>query len=130
MNSKVDWIIHFVIPDENNIPNSINAHTHGLEGHNHPELMTVLALDSEVSGAIMNNLGLRILDGERFDEEKIYTNIIQNELPVKIVKAVVSGHENCVIIFPDEDGKLPGDEGCKYPYSKQLEYLEYIKIEE
>ena len=78
--SKVDWIIHGVIPEEGDMPYAMDYHTHGLkEFHNHPELMLVLGLPNDVACNLINSLGLRIWDGERFDEEKKYTNILSNE---------------------------------------------------
>lgn len=123
----VNWIIHYVFAGENDPEYLADAHTHGLNYYKHPELMTVLNLPQNVCGSILNNLGIRIARGERFDEEKIYTNIIANNLPVKLVKENIDGNDIMVLIFPDANGFLPEDEGCDEPYNKQLEYLEYIK---
>ena len=126
--SKVDWIIHGVIPEEGDMPYAMDYHTHGLkEFHNHPELMLVLGLPNDVACNLINSLGLRICDGERFDEEKIYTNILANELPVRLVKEKMGDDEVMVMILPDGDGNLPDDDECSVPYSNQMEIIEFIK---
>lgn len=125
--SKVDWIIHYVIPEEDDMEGMIDCHTHGLDAHNHPELMCVLALPQEVCADLINSLGLRILEGERFDEERIYTNIIANDLPVKVIRTKVGNNDMAVLIFPDQNGLLPEDSDCADVYNEQEIFLEEIK---
>lgn len=128
MDNKIDWIIHGVIPEDGDMEYTVDYHTHGLkEYHNHTELMVVLGLPFEVVGSLINSLGLRICDGERFDEERIYTNIIANNLPVRLVKERMGTGDVMVLILPDANGNLPGDDNCEEPYSKQMEMIEFIK---
>ena len=124
--NKVDWIIHAVFPSDSD-DYKMDSHTHGLNKHNHPELRIVLNLPQEVIGNMLNGMGLDILKGERFDESGIYTNILANKMRVQIVRGYV-GKDNCsTIIFPDPNGRLPGEPFCQEPYKDQLKYLEEIK---
>lgn len=124
--NKVDWIIHCVIPEYDD-PYILDAHTHGINKHGHPELRTVLGLPPETLTSVINNIGLDIVDGERFDEEKIYTNILANEMRVRIIRDNIGGDDCCVLIFPDANNRLPEELFCQEPYKSQLNYLEKIK---
>jgi hypothetical protein len=127
MENKIDWIIHYVFSDENEPDYLADVHTHGLENHGHPELRIVLAFPDDICNIILNDVGVRILNGERFDKEGTYRNIIKNDLPVKILKEKIGNQETMVLIFPDKNGLLPDEEGCENPFSEQLELIEYIK---
>ena len=128
MTNKIDWIIHGVIPKEGDLDYAMDYHTHGLrEFHNHPELMIVLSIRDEVAVDILNSIGLCICDGEKFDEERIYTNILANNLPTKMVKARMGDEDVMVIVFPDSYGKLPGEEGCEEPYNNQIKIIEFFE---
>lgn len=124
--NKVDWIIHAVIPeyDDSYI---LDAHTHGLGTHGHPELRTVLNLPPETLTSVINSVGLDIVDGERFDEERVYTNILANDMRVQIIRDNIGGDDCSVLIFPDANNRLPGEPFCQIPYKNQLKYLEEIR---
>lgn len=124
--NTVDWIIHAVIPEYES-PYILDAHTHGLNMHGHPELRTVLHLPPETLTGVINAVGLDIVDGERFDEEKIYTNILANDMRVRVIRDNIGGDDCSVLIFPDANNRLPEEPFCQEPYRSQLEFLEEIK---
>lgn len=121
--TEIDWVVHYVFDSVK----GIDAHTHGINSHGHPEIRTVLNLSPKLICAILNGVGINILNGERYDKEGIYNNVLDNGIPVKVKMETIGGEECCVILFPDARMKFPGDEGCSKPYSLQLKYLEAIK---
>ena len=125
----IDWIIHYVFPDSEEELNlyGIDAHTHGLKKHNHPELMIVLPMEGEEVANILNSLGCRILEGERFDIEGIRRDVFADKTPVLLLKESFWGEENVVILFSDENGNVPGDGQCSKEYNMQLQYLNNLK---
>ena len=125
----IDWIIHYVFPDSEEELNlyGIDAHTHGLKKHNHPELMIVLPMEGEEVANILNSLGCRILEGERFDIEGIRRDVFADKTPVLLLKESFWGEENVVILLSDENGNVPGDGQCSKEYDMQLQYLNNLK---
>ena len=138
MNEKiVDWIIHYVQNHDCDIcgmhdPNPIgfdafaNIHTHGLDKHGHKEICIPLDLGMQLAGTILNNCGKRICSGEKF-VPGFDDSVIRN-LPVLFYE-----FENSNILYmimPDQNGKFPDDEGCEFPYNKQLIYAEVIEKDE
>lgn len=106
----------------------VDIHTEGLMEYNHPELAMVVSIPPETAGEILNTLGIRIVNGERFDVPGVYDNILQDDYPVRVVRTEYgSGREMAVLILPDEKCRLPEDVGCQEPYRWQLEYLRLIK---
>ena len=73
---NIDWIIHLVAngvvceecgkTESSFHPNLCNAHTHGMEKYNHPDFQMVLRASNEEICRILNTLGLRVRQGERF----------------------------------------------------------------
>ena len=126
-NNKYDWIIHYVFGEGDDYGLFADIHTHGLEKYNHPELLITIALPQEIVGAILNNLGIRITNGERFDESELRTDIIANNVPVKVFNTCVNEKNISLLIFPDKNLKFPDDEACEFPYNEQYKYLEKIK---
>ena len=126
-NNKYDWIIHYVFGEGDDYGLFADIHTHGLEKYNHPELVITIALPQEIAGAILNNLGSRIVNGEKFDKDELRMDIISNNLPVKIHKTYINDKKVCVLIFPDQNSCLPFDDICEFPYNEQYKYLEKIK---
>ena len=87
--------------------------------------MLVIPFPPEEAGDFLNELGLRILNGERFDQEGIRTDILTDNYPIQLIKETFWGVEHVVIVYPDKNGKLPGDEGCQPGFADQLKYLEH-----
>ena len=125
---KPTWIIHCVIPEGEGVECSMDSHTHGLNAYDHPELALVMNLPQAMVGELLNEIGIRIVNGEKFSESGVYNNILVNDYPVELIKTEYKrGDEVMAIILPDENKKLPSDKDCSYPYNMQYEYLEKIK---
>lgn len=129
---KIDWIIHFVVNGamcdccgevENSFPEYMcNAHTHGMEIYGHLDFQIVLALDPQITGALLNDMGLRVQAGEKFKAGDVISDLISN-YDVKLVEAEETGRTVLRILLPDKNGLFPGDDGCEYPYSQQQCFL-------
>ena len=64
MDTKVDWIIHYVFDDPGPYPYLCNAHTHGMEKYHHLDFQMVLNLPQEHICYLLNTLGRRVQNGE------------------------------------------------------------------
>ena len=65
MDTKVDWIIHYVFDDPGPYPYLCNAHTHGnsingMEKYHHLDFQMVLNLPQEHICYLLNTLGRRV----------------------------------------------------------------------
>lgn len=135
-NSKhVDWIIHYVnnnfcdccgVQEQSPIsfPAFANIHTHGLDRYNHKELCIPLELDSDIACQILNQCGLKIkYDNMKYVQGK-QEGVIQG-FPVLFYE--LPNSNTLYMILPDPNGKFPDDEGCEFPYNKQLIYSQIIE---
>ena len=68
METKVDWIIHYVFDDPGPYPYLCNAHTHGMEKYHHPDFQMVLNLSRKHICYLLNTLGRRVQNGENFHD--------------------------------------------------------------
>ena len=75
MKKTIDWVIHLVAnrtcsecgKKENGfLPYTCNAHTHGMERYGHLDFQVVLFLPPNEIARILNTMGLRVQNGERF----------------------------------------------------------------
>ena len=107
-----DWEIHYVIPEK---PCMADCHTHGIGKYGHRELQIVLPIDPEPAAAILNILGRRIRDGEKFLDGQVITDALQNDEPIRFVDK----DGLLRLIFRDPKGRWPEDKGCQHPYNLQ-----------
>ena len=84
MNNNIDWIIHLVAngacdecgkEEKGFLPYTCNAHTHGMEKYDHPDFQVILSLPPREIGRILNTLGLRVQEGERFQAGRYVSGI-------------------------------------------------------
>lgn len=122
MNKDIDWIIHCVIPD-GIFEGFLDSHTHGLDKYGHKELGTTIYIDERIIGNILNDCGLRIAEGHKFVPG--FDDTVIKNFPVLFHEFEDS--DKLYLIFPDPNGKFPGDEGCQFPYDRQLIYAEIIE---
>jgi hypothetical protein len=102
----------------------VNAHTHGLNFYSHDEICVVLDIGPELVGTILNDIGFRIREEhEQFIEGK-YGSIIE-DYDVMFYRS--NGSKTLYLLFPDPDGRFPGDPGCQHPYDKQKFYADIIE---
>lgn len=131
----IDWVIHYVQNHDYEIcgkhnENPIgftgfaNIHTHGLNKYNHKELCIPLDIGFKLSGTILNQCGIRIkLEHKEYVPGKDYS-VIQN-LPVLFYE--FDNSNTLYMIMPDPNGKFPEDDGCEFPYNKQILYAKIIE---
>ena len=131
----IDWVIHYVQGHDCEIcgkhnENPIgftgfaNIHTHGLSKYNHKELCIPLDIGFKLSGTILNQCGIRIkLEHNEYVPGKDYS-VIQN-LPVLFYE--FDNSNTLYMIMPDPNGKFPEDDGCEFPYNKQILYAKIIE---
>lgn len=81
MKKTIDWVIHLVAnrtcsvcgKEENGfLPYTCNAHTHGMERYGHLDFQVVLFLPPNEIARILNPMGLRVQNGERFRLETMF----------------------------------------------------------
>lgn len=134
--AEVTWIIHGVYDaglvreekDNKKYPYMSNFHTHGLNEYNHRELCLVLALTGKVAVGLLNDMGMRIADGETVFTEGIRTDILSNGMDVELLS--FDNDPTLYVILPDENGKLPSDKDCEEPFKFQYEYAKMLSEDE
>lgn len=136
-----EWMIHYIsngVPcmccgkiEYPYIPYICDAHTDGLTKYfNHQELQIVLDIGPKLIMYVLNVLGMRIREGEIFKNGDLVNGVIEG-YPVKIMEvedADPEDSEKCLrVIFPDEKGRFPGDDGCEELYNLQILSLSLLK---
>lgn len=128
MNTKINWIIHYVANGscdvcgsiENGfIPYACNAHTHGMERYNHPDFQLVLNYPPQEVARILNTMGLRVQAGERFKTGDFVEGIYL-DCPVRLDEAEECGRTVLRIVIPDKYNIFPEDERCMEKYRIQM----------
>jgi len=105
---KYGWFVHFV-PDDEDCPNSVNYHTHGVErSFGHPDLQICFPLSRDIAHSILSNIVDDIKAGSRFEPGKKYNEIIGGGLSVEFIHAMECGRKVLRIIFPDKNGNYEG----------------------
>lgn len=128
-NQKIDWIIHHVVNGaacdccgeiEESFPEYMcNAHTHGLERYGHLNFQIVLAMDPQIIGYILNDMGLRVQSGVKFKSGDVISDALAGGYNIRLLEVEETGRKVLRILLPDENNRFPGDEDCQYPYSQQ-----------
>jgi len=134
----VDWIIHLVAngthcdvcgeSEDYFIQYTCNAHTHGMNNYNHPEFQMVLNVPPELLGHILNTLGLRVKNGEKFKAGDFVHEVIE-DYPIRLDEQIVEGEKLLRVCIPDPNGKFPGESGCDDIYALQGFPMEMLYLE-
>ena len=129
MMKKADWIIHYVsnsvrcvtcvAPKTELIPGSANIHTHGMEKYKHLDFQLVLNLDMQTAGYILNTLGERVRDGERFKNGD-YVKGIFLDCDVRLETFREDGRKVLRVIIPDQNNIFPDEPSCNKMYQIQM----------
>lgn len=141
--TKIDWILHYIVDGHNcpecngegdnymsnmqeKYPLFGNCHTHGLEEHNHTEMVLCLDMGDKLMGNLLNSFGVILLEKglPRLEHNKEYEGFLSGGYKIKTYQP-----EGCPVIFiflPDKNHKFPGDEGCDLPYCNQQIYADLI----
>lgn len=95
--NKIGWYAH-------QVPN--NYHTHGLpESCDHPDIQVVLALDPNITHAVVAGIIEEIKKGTKYQPNTRYSKIIKN-LDVIFIEATESDRKVLRLVFPDANGNL------------------------
>ena len=114
---KHEWVIHYVnnevcgvCSEENTKPISknaeVNIHTHGLfENYDHLDIQVSLPLQPKIICGLINDLGFKIKDGQKFSHGQRFSELIQN-MDVVFYEARDGERKVLRLIIPDEKGNL------------------------
>lgn len=126
MSNNINWIIHHVFGYDA-AGNFANNHTHGMEQYNHLDFQLVLNINPQIVAAILNNLGMRVRDGDIFEPNAMVEDIITN-YAVRLDLKEETDRPVLRVILPDPNGLYSGDPGCQEPYNSQAD-VDFIFIE-
>lgn len=127
--AEIDWVIHLCangVPCEECgkvengfLPQTCNAHTHGMEKYYHKDFQLVLALPVKEIARILNTMGLRVQAGERFHGGDLVSGIYE-DCDIRLNEYEEIGRTVLRIIIPDKYNVFPEDERCMSVYRVQL----------
>lgn len=127
--AKIDWIIHLCANDilceecgkvENGfLPQTCNAHTHGMEKYHHMDFQLILALPVKEIARILNTLGLRVQAGEHFQNGDLVSGIYA-DCDIRLDEYEETGRTVLRVIIPDKYNVFPEDGCCMPAYRVQL----------
>ena len=138
MSNNIDWIIHLVAngacdecgkEETGFLPYACNAHTHGMEMYGHLDFQIVLSLPPREIGRILNTLGLRVQDGERFYHGE-YVSGIYADCDIRLAEFRETGRKVLRVIIPDRHYRFPEDPQCEEPYRLQSMGTEALHLKE
>ena len=123
MDTKVNWIIHYVFDDPGPYPYLCNAHTHGnsingMEKYHHLDFQMVLNLPQEHICYLLNTLGRWMQNGESFYNGDMVSGLYE-DCSICLKKARETGRDVLRLIIPDKYNRFPEDENCMEPYKHQ-----------
>ena len=121
---KLEWDIHYVTNGTLTVGNSTfpkyicDAHTHGLNKLNHPELQLVLDYGPEEVARLINAVGIMIRKGKTFKNGDKISGLYE-DCDVYIRETDdVNGKPLLRLVIPDSLNRLP--ENATEPYSLQM----------
>lgn len=137
MKSNYNWQIHSIkngCKCENDydyifdmIPGAANFYTHGLEQYDHPDFQLVLDYELETAADILNALGERVRNGEKFNAGD-YVKGIFEDCDVRLDVFEESGRDVLRVIVPDSNNIFPDEEGCSSSFCHQMLPTEELYI--
>ena len=128
MNTRIDWIIHYVSNSccaccgkaEITFKQYLcNAHTHGLEKYGHPEFQVVIDAGPKEVARLLNTMGLRVKDGEKFRPGDLVSGLYE-DCQILVYPEMEGNRELLRLVIPDAEKRFPSDTNCAYPYCSQL----------
>lgn len=126
---KISWTIDYVAngmvcpccgkKEDSLIPGTCNAHTHGMDCYNHPDFQFVLAYPLDHICYLLNEMGCRVRDGQRFKDGQVVEDLFL-DCPVVLKEFEETGRKVLRIVAPDMKGHFPEDAECEELYKLQL----------
>lgn len=111
MLDKYGWFSHILTDDG-------SAHTHGLpETSDHPDLEVRLPVNPRQRHAWLGIFAQAVKSGRRFHSDETVTDLFS--VPVRVVPRTESGRPVLRVLFPDPQGRFPGDPACDPGYRDQ-----------
>ena len=136
MSKNIDWVIHFVANgvacaecgkvEDTFIEYACNAHTHGMEKYGHLDFQMVLRTNPKDIGYILNTLGMRVQNGEKFKAGDMVSGIFL-DCDIRLDEFEECDRKVLRVIIPDGKNRFPEDPNCDYPYSFQTWPLERLE---
>ena len=119
---EIFWIIHSIFGYQG-LPDGIrNFHTHGLwSNYGHLDLQIVIAMKPEIASALLNTMGERIKNGERFRFGDIIPDL--GLMDTRVQEFMETGRSVLRLIIPDPKGRFLDDIGCEEPYRYQMKKM-------
>lgn len=118
MEQKINWIIHYII-DSVGPGGIINTHTHGMERYQHSDFQVVLNFPCEHIAYLLNSMGRRVQNGERFTAGAL-VNGIYTDCPIRLEQFRETGRDVLRLIIPDRHNRFPDDPACESKYKVQF----------
>lgn len=126
---KIDWIIHavsnqvksakFVKPEDRFINGACNFHTHGMDKYGHMDFQVVLEIDPNDIAFILNILGTRVQNGEKFKAGDLVSGIF-TDCQIRLDEFEETGRTVLRVIIPDENNIFPDDQNCNDDFKLQM----------
>ncbi|MFJ6199129.1 DUF4262 domain-containing protein [Micromonospora sp. NPDC092111] len=129
---QVGWAVTLVPPDPDDSTAAF-AYTVGLTAHDHPELL-IAGLDPAIAQQLLNDLAARVYDrAERFTHGQRISDLIagydativagpateQLRPGAALARYGLRQVRLQQIVWPDQAGRLPWDDGYAYPKATQ-----------
>ena len=126
MNNNIDWIIHLVATEpvtsagrRKRIPALYLQCAYSWHGeYGHPDFQVILSLPPREIGRILNTLGLRVQEGERFQAGR-YVSGIYADCDIRLDEFRETGRDVLRAVIPDRQNRFPEDPQCEEPYRLQ-----------
>ena len=98
----------------------VNYHTHGfVDSWQHPDMQMVIPVDAEFAKALFWDFAREIKAGKKYQVGDILDGFIEDH-NIRLTEAKECGRAVLRVIFPDQNGKFPGDPDCDAKYERQL----------
>lgn len=132
---KIDWVYHYV---SNNAPCSVcgkveksfpqyvcDAHTHGMDKYGHLEFQVVVDYGPKEIGRLLNTMGLRVQQGERFKNgDKVKGLYLDCDVTLWQMSDS-NGKDILRLIIPDKENRMPEDSGEPHSWQQYCTSLLY-----
>jgi len=118
---KINWIIHFGM-DASDIKFITNCHTHGMELYDHADFQVVLSLPQNEMKRLLNTIGMRVRDGERFANGDMVKGLYL-DCDIRLDSVMETGRRVLRLVIPDKHNRFPEDPRCMAPYKYQTKTM-------
>jgi len=118
---KLNWLIHYVA-DDGGIEYMANSHTHGMDQYGHTDFQVVMNLGSQEISRLLNTMGIRVRDGERFYASNMVKGLYL-DCNIRLDSVMETGRRVLRLVIPDKHNRFPEDPRCMAPYKYQTKTM-------